>query len=358
MSEAKQSPDCAEMEASQELIERVRGLSDKLTEQIGQVIVGQESVIEQVLMALFCGGHAVLMGVPGLAKTLLISTIARTLRLSFSRIQFTPDLMPSDITGTEVIEENRATGHRELRFVHGPVFASVILADEINRTPPKTQAALLEAMQEHQVTISGTQHALPEPFFVLATQNPIEQEGTYPLPEAQLDRFMFMIHIGYPNEDDELEIIRRTTARWDAKVEHVLEAKEVLEIQALVRDVPAPEHVLRYALQLVRATRHPDRGQADLRLSFIEQYVSWGAGPRASQFLVLAGKARAILAGRTHVTVADIAAVAHPVLRHRLIANYNAEADGIGTDELIDRLLEYMDTASGASGQTMDVVMR
>ena len=358
MSESEASPKHGEDDASQQLIERVRDLSGKLTEQIGQVIVGQESVIEQLIVALFCRGHAVLLGVPGLAKTLLISTIARALRLSFSRIQFTPDLMPSDITGTEVIEENRTTGHRELRFVRGPVFASIILADEINRTPPKTQAALLEAMQEHHVTIGGTQHALPEPFFVLATQNPIEQEGTYPLPEAQLDRFMFMIHIGYPNEDEELEIVRRTTARWDVDVQQVLEQEQVLEIQSLVRDVPAAEHVMRYALQLARATRRPDRGAPDNRPEFIEQYVSWGAGPRASQFLVLAGKAKAILAGRTHVTVEDIAAVAHPVLRHRLITNYNAEADGISTDELIDRLLDHVDSAAAATGQVMDTVMR
>ena len=261
MSESNAVPQSTESAASQQLIDHVRGLSGKLTEQIGKVIVGQETVVDQLLMALFCQGHAVLQGVPGLAKTLLISTIAKALHLSFSRIQFTPDLMPSDITGTEVIEENRATGHRDLRFVRGPVFASVILADEINRTPPKTQAALLEAMQEHHVTIGGTQHPLPEPFFVLATQNPIEQEGTYPLPEAQLDRFMFMIHIGYPDAEEELEIVKRTTSRRDVTVEAVLEAEQVLEIQALVRDVPAPEHVMQYALQLVRATRRPDRGR-------------------------------------------------------------------------------------------------
>jgi len=287
------------------------------------------------------------VGVPGLAKTLLISTISRALSLAFSRIQFTPDLMPSDITGTEVIEEDRATGKRNLRFVKGPVFANIILADEINRTPPKTQAALLEAMQEHHVTVGGMQHALPQPFFVLATQNPIEQEGTYPLPEAQLDRFMFMIRVGYPGADEELEIIKRTTVTRQVTIDHVLDAKQVLEIQGLVRDVPVADHVARYALQLVRATRKPERGEEDVRPEFVRKYVSWGAGPRASQYLVLAGKARAILSGRTHVTTDDIAAVAHPVLRHRLIANYNAEADGILADDLVDRLIKAVPVSGG-----------
>jgi MoxR-like ATPase len=358
MSKTTDAASDADREASQQLIDRVQGLSNELTRQISKVIVGQETVVERLLMALFCRGHAVLMGVPGLAKTLLVSTVAKALRLSFNRIQFTPDLMPSDITGTEVIEEDRATGHRDLRFVHGPVFASVILADEINRTPPKTQAALLEAMQEHHVTIGGTQHALPDPFFVLATQNPIEQEGTYPLPEAQLDRFMFMIHIGYPDEDEELQIVKRTTSRWASDVEPVLDAEQILEIQSLVLDVPAADHVMQYALRLVRATRRPDRGRADDRPKFIEQYVSWGAGPRASQYLILGGKARAVLAGRTHVTVDDIAAVAHPVLRHRLITNYNAEADGIGTDELIDMLLEHVASDASDVERTARAVMR
>ena len=343
-------------DAPQQLIDRVQQLAGKLTEQIGRTIVGQEPVIDQLLVALFCRGHAVLVGVPGLAKTLLVSTIAEALKLSFSRIQFTPDLMPSDITGTEVIEEDRATGHRQLRFVKGPVFANVILADEINRTPPKTQAALLEAMQEHHVTVGGTQHPLAEPFFVLATQNPIEQEGTYPLPEAQLDRFMFMIQVGYPRHDEEMQIVRQTTAGHLVEVEPVLSAEEVLEIQSLVRDVPVAEHVLRYALQLVRATRKAENKDQQAPPEFIDRYLAWGAGPRASQFLVLAGKARAILAGRTHVGIEDIAAVAHPVLRHRLITNYNAEADGIGTDDLIDRLLEHVDPAVGA--EVVDVVVR
>ena len=321
------------------LLEHVRAAAQELHEQVSKVIVGQKDVVDELFIALFCRGHAVLVGVPGLAKTLLISTIARALSLDFSRIQFTPDLMPSDITGTEVIEEDRTTGKRILRFVKGPVFANVILADEINRTPPKTQAALLEAMQEHHVTANGTQHALPQPFFVLATQNPIEQEGTYPLPEAQLDRFMFMIHVGYPGEDDELEIVRRTTARREIHLKHVLDAKQVAQIQALVRDVPAADHVIRYALRLVRATRKPGRGEKDYRPDFIKKYLAWGAGPRASQYLILAAKARAILQSRTHVTPDDIKAVAHPVLRHRLITNYSAEADGINSDDLIEKLL-------------------
>jgi MoxR-like ATPase len=343
----------APLEASRELIDRVANVSGDLSEQIGKVIVGQDEVIQQLFMALFCRGHAVLVGVPGLAKTLLISTIARALSLAFSRIQFTPDLMPSDITGTEVIEEDRTTGKRNLRFVKGPVFGNIILADEINRTPPKTQAALLEAMQEHHVTVGGMQHALPQPFFVLATQNPIEQEGTYPLPEAQLDRFMFMIHVGYPGESEELEIIKRTTTRREVSVDHVLDAQQVLEIQSLVRDVPVADHVMKYALQLVRATREPSRGEADARPDFIAKYIGWGAGPRASQNLVLAGKARAILGGRTHVTPDDITAVAHPVLRHRLITNYNAEADGVSADDLIDKLLEVTQVSAA---QVADVI--
>ncbi len=343
-------------DAPTQLLEQVRTAASQLQQQIGQVIVGQHEVIDQLLMALICRGHAVLVGVPGLAKTLLISTIARTLSLQFSRIQFTPDLMPSDITGTEVIEEDRATGKRELRFVKGPVFANVILADEINRTPPKTQAALLEAMQEHQVTAAGVRHALPQPFFVLATQNPIEQEGTYPLPEAQLDRFMFMIHVGYPQADEELEIVKRTTVRRQVSIAHVLDAQQVLRIQDLVRDVPVADHVIHYALALVRATRMPQRGEVDERPSFMQQYVSWGAGPRASQYLVLAGKARAVLQGRGHVTTEDIKAVAAPVLRHRVITNYNAEADGISSDDLIHRLLEHIDPAALTQSELASVV--
>jgi MoxR-like ATPase len=345
--------------ASTELVGGVRQAYAQLDEQIGKIIVGQDEVIEQVVMALFCRGHALLVGVPGLAKTLLISTIARTLSLSFNRIQFTPDLMPSDITGTEMIEEDRTTGRRELRFVKGPVFANVILADEINRTPPKTQAALLESMQEHHVTIGGVQHSLPQPFFVLATQNPIEQEGTYPLPEAQLDRFLFMINVGYPSENEELDIVKRTTARREVQLEHVVDAEKVMQIQNLVRDVPAADHVIRYALRLVRATRRPARGADDHRPEYIRQYLSWGAGPRASQALILAGKARAVLHGRTHVTPEDVQQVAPPVLRHRLITNFNAEADGVRSDDLIDQLLGDIkpDSAAGKGEREMDAVL-
>ncbi len=347
-------------ETPQQLMGKVLQVSDRLHEQVRKSVVGQQEVIDQLFLTLFCRGHALLVGVPGLAKTLLISTVARTLNLAFSRIQFTPDLMPSDITGTEVIEEDRTTGRRELRFVKGPVFANMILADEINRTPPKTQAALLEAMQEHHVTIGGVQNALPQPFFVLATQNPIEQEGTYPLPEAQLDRFMFMIRVGYPTEDEELEIVKRTTVEGQPEVDRVLDAEQVMEVQSLVREVPAADHVVRYALRLVRATRKPTAGQGDGRPEFIRQYLAWGAGPRASQFLVLAGKARAILMGRTHVTPDDIRAVAHPVLRHRLITNFNAQADGVTTDQLVDRLLEHVGVSDTdqATAKQLDAVMR
>ena len=332
----------------------------RLKSEIQKVVVGQETVIDQLLLCLLCRGHAVLVGVPGLAKTLLVSTLARGMALSFNRIQFTPDLMPSDITGTEVIEEDRATGTRRLRFVRGPVFANVILADEINRTPPKTQAALLEAMQEHHVTAGGQCHGLPDPFFVLATQNPIEQEGTYPLPEAQLDRFMFMIHVGYPGEEEELDIVRRTTARHGVGVDPVLEAAEVAEVQNRVLDVPVADHVIRYALRLVRATRRPEAGAEDDRPDFLQRYLAWGAGPRASQFLVLGAKARAVVEGRTHVDLADIRAVAHPVLRHRLITNFNAEADGVRPDELVDRLLEAMplDAADDATTDQIQRVLR
>lgn len=342
---------------AEELTGRVQQARTRMVEQIGKAVVGQAEVVDQVLIALFCQGHALLVGVPGLAKTLLVSTVSRTLSLNFARIQFTPDLMPSDITGTEVIEEDRTTGGRELRFVRGPVFTNVLLADEINRTPPKTQAALLEAMQEHQVTAAGTKHAMSEPFFVLATQNPIEQEGTYPLPEAQLDRFMFTIHVGYPSEDEELEIVRRTTVRQMVTVDQVMDGSQVQEVQELVRDVPAADHVIRYALRLARATRVTEKPS---EYDFVNRYISWGAGPRASQYLTLAGKARAVLDGRTHVELADIQAVVHPVLRHRLITNFNAEADGVNTDQIIDRLLEAVDTGGEgeASRQELDRVLR
>jgi MoxR-like ATPase len=307
--------------------------------ELGKVIVGQSQVMEELLIALFCRGHCLLVGVPGLAKTLLISTLAKTLSLSFNRIQFTPDLMPSDITGTEVIEEDKATGKRSLRFVRGPVFANALLADEINRTPPKTQAALLEAMQEHQVTAGGIQHRLAEPFFVMATQNPIEQEGTYPLPEAQLDRFMFNVFVNYPSEQEEFDIVRLTTTNRKVELNHVLTAEDVIALQELVRKVPVAEHVVKYAIRLVRQTRlgQPPPHETP---KFIKDYVSWGAGPRASQTLVLAGKARALLQGRYHVSTEDIRAVAYPTLRHRVLTNFNAEAEGIKPDDIIKMLIE------------------
>lgn len=323
---------------------------DRIREELGKIIVGQEAVIEELLIAMFAGGHCILEGVPGLAKTMMISTLAKQLSLSFSRIQFTPDLMPSDITGTEVIEEDRGTGSRSLRFVQGPIFANVVLADEINRTPPKTQAALLEAMQEHQVTAAGYAHKLPMPFFVLATQNPIEQEGTYPLPEAQLDRFMFKVLVDYPTEEEEFKIVQMTTSAQDVATARTLNAKEVLALQEIVRRVPCADHVIKYALRLTRSTR-VEKGDVP---DFVENYVSWGAGPRASQNLVLAGKARAILKGRFFVSTDDIRAVAPPVLRHRILTNFNAEADGVHSDEIIKRLI---DTVPADASATMDSAM-
>jgi MoxR-like ATPase len=307
----------------------------QLKAELAKVIVGQVEVIEQTLVAFAAGGHALLEGVPGLAKTLLISTLASATRLSFNRIQFTPDLMPSDITGTEVIREDKTTGTRELAFLPGPIFASVILADEINRTPPKTQAALLEAMQERQVSAGGQRRPLPAPFFVLATQNPIEQEGTYPLPEAQLDRFLLKIVVGYPNEADELDVIKRTTGAAMAKAQAVLEGETLLALQALVRETPVADGVARYALALVRATRPvKEGGHAE-----IAPLLQWGAGPRAGQALVLSAKARATLHGRGFVTLDDIRALAKPVLRHRLHPSYEAEAQGLSADTIIDRVI-------------------
>ena len=294
---------------------------------------------------------------PGLAKTLLISTLAKTLSLGFSRIQFTPDLMPSDMTGTEVIEEDKSTGARELRFVKGPIFSNVILADEINRTPPKTQAALLEAMQERQVTAGGVRHPLPSPYFVLATQNPIEQEGTYPLPEAQLDRFMFNITIEYPTEEQELQIVQQTTSVDQADVSPVLTGEDVLRMQNLVRQVPVADHIVRYALRLTRSTRIREQEE---KPPVVQNYVSWGAGPRASQFLVLAAKAKAILDGQTHVMPEHIKAVALPVMRHRIITNFNAEADGVTSDDVITELLKTtpVDSADASTTKRMDAVLK
>jgi MoxR-like ATPase len=304
-----------------------------LRTEIGKVIVGQDTVVEELLIALFAGGHCLLVGVPGLAKTLLISTVAQALDLKFSRIQFTPDLMPSDITGTEILEEDAVTKKRTFRFIHGPIFGNVILADEINRTPPKTQAALLQAMQEKKVTAGGNTYSLDLPFFVLATQNPIEQEGTYPLPEAQLDRFMFNVRVDYPSEEEEIRIVESTTSPSSQTPKTVLHADDILETQALVRTVPVDSHVLRYAIRLVRATR-------DDSIAQVKQYVSWGAGPRAGQNLILGAKVRAVMNGRPLPSIEDIREIAHPVLRHRIVTNFNADADGVSTDDIVDMLLE------------------
>ena len=321
-------------------IARAREAYDRAKTEIAKTIVGQDEVVDQALTAIFCRGHAVIVGVPGLAKTLLISTLAKTLSLGFSRIQFTPDLMPSDITGTEVIEEDKATGARELRFVKGPVFANIVLADEINRTPPKTQAALLEAMQERQVTVGGVQHKLPDPFFVLATQNPIEQEGTYPLPEAQLDRFMFQILIEYPDAAQEAEIVRRSGGVGRAQPNPVLTGPDIQGVHEIIRAIPIADYLLRYTLRLVRATRVGEPMDSGVeRPSIVSDYVAWGAGPRASEYLVLAAKARAALSGGTHVTAEHVRAAAKPVLRHRILRNFNAEADRVTTDMIIDALL-------------------
>jgi MoxR-like ATPase len=328
-------------------VERLQSRFAALRSEISKIIVGQDEVVEQLLLAIFARGHCILEGVPGLAKTLLVRTLAQCLRLEFNRIQFTPDLMPADITGTEVIHEDRATGTRTFRFLRGPVFANVILADEINRTPPKTQAALLESMQERQVTVGGVKHLLPDPFFVLATQNPIEQEGTYPLPEAQQDRFMFKIYVKYPKWAEEMSIVRRSTEESEAAVEPIFGAEEIHEVQRIVRRVPVSDPVLAYAMKLVRQTRlEGDPGEAPP--DFVRDYVAWGAGPRACQFLVLGGKAKALLAGRHHVSVEDIRSVAHAVLRHRVLTNFHAEAKGFGADKIVDRLLEITPSEEGA----------
>ncbi|MGC1273758.1 MAG: AAA family ATPase, partial [Planctomycetaceae bacterium] len=316
--------------------ERAASAYRSLRDELGKVIVGQAAVLDELLFALFAGGHCLLLGVPGLAKTLMVRALADALDLSFNRVQFTPDLMPADITGTEVLSEDKATGAREFRFVPGPVFANVVLADEINRTPPKTQAALLEAMQERQVTAGGRRHPLPAPFFVLATQNPIEQEGTYPLPEAQLDRFMLEVKVDYPSEAEEFEIVRRTTAGSEATIATVLTKPEIEAAQRAVRSIPIADHVVRYAMQFARLTRRDDPAAPD----FVRKYVNWGAGPRASQFLVLAAKSRAMLLGRLHVSEDDVRAVSKPVLRHRIVTNFDAEADGLTPDVLIDRLAD------------------
>src|SRR5438067_12108486 len=320
------------------VVEELGAAFTALSEQIGKVIIGQQGVIEQLLIGLFSRGHCLLVGVPGLAKTLLVSTLAKILDLSFKRIQFTPDLMPADITGTDILQDDPETHQRKFVFLPGPIFANMVLADEINRTPPKTQAALLEAMQEHHVTAGGHVYHLPEPFFVLATQNPIEQEGTYPLPEAQLDRFMFNIIVGYPSRNEELDIMKRTTSITKVELAPMLDGDQILKLQDVVRQVVVADHVFAYACDLVRATRPKESGVP----KFVPELLAWGAGPRASQYLILGGKARAILHGRLHVTTDDIKAVAHPVLRHRIVTTFNADAEGITTDLIIDRLLSVI----------------
>jgi MoxR-like ATPase len=318
----------------EELLDKLSHARESLLREIRKAIIGQDDVVEQVLLSLFVGGHSIITGVPGLAKTLLVRTVASVLDLSFKRIQFTPDLMPADITGTEIIEEDRATGHRAMQFIRGPLFANIVLADEINRTPPKTQAALLQAMQEREVTAGQSAYSLPNPFFTIATQNPIEQEGTYPLPEAQLDRFMFNVLIDYPSAEEERRIIAMTTATMRAVVTPVAEGSDIEQMHALVREIPAAENVVDYAARLVRGTR-PLEGARPT----VTQYVRWGAGPRAGQALLLGAKARALLDGRSVAAPEDVTAIALPVLRHRVLLNFQAEADGIGSDEIVTSLL-------------------
>ncbi len=319
-----------------QLVEKLQTDKDKLFQEIAKVIIGQKEIVEHLFISLLCRGHVLLEGVPGLAKTLLIKTLSDAMDLSFNRIQFTPDLMPSDITGTEIIEEEQGTGKRGFKFFKGPIFANIVLADEINRTPPKTQAALLESMQEHKVTAGGISYTLEEPFFVLATQNPIEQEGTYPLPEAQLDRFMFNILISYPSRKEEVEIVKSTTTTEEQKVNHVLSSEDLFAYQNLVRNVPVADNVIEYAVDFVNSTRSTNNGQAGPAKDWLE----WGAGPRASMYLILAAKAKALLDGRTTPDISDVQQMLNPVLRHRIIPNFNAEADGITRDNILEKLLE------------------
>jgi len=335
-------------------LDELRHAHQQIREQIARQIVGQDDVVDQLLIAVFARGHCILEGVPGLAKTLMVHSLAQSLSLDFNRIQFTPDLMPSDITGTEVLYEDRASGAREMRFVPGPIFANLILADEINRTPPKTQAALLEAMQERQVTAGGHRHPLPDPFFVLATQNPIEQEGTYPLPEAQLDRFLFKIYITYPTPEEERRIYRLTTGAETQEIVPLIAGERIAALQRVVRKVPVSDHCIDYAMGLVRATRGPDHGGPD----YVGQWVAWGAGPRAGQSLILAAKARAALGGRPSVSVDDIQAVARPVLRHRIVINYNAQAAGESSDSIVKRLLEDVPVRKGAADASVAQIFR
>jgi MoxR-like ATPase len=335
------SPDISTL-GDKHQVKEVQEVRRRLEAEIAKVIVGQQAIIEQMLISLFSGGHALLIGVPGLAKTSIVRTFSRILNLSFKRIQFTPDLMPSDITGTEIVQRDPNTGEREFRFVAGPLFANIVLADEINRTPPKTQAALLEAMQEHSVTSNGVEHRLEEPFFVLATQNPIEQEGTYPLPEAQLDRFMFSLYLDYPPREDEIRIVKETTSAYAPQLEPVLSAEEILSIQALVRRVPISSELVEMAVDLCKTTRPgEDNGSDDSDLKqYINRYVSWGVGPRAPQYMVIGAKARSILEGRESVAREDLLAMVYPVLRHRMITNFHAEADGIDSKTIISELVK------------------
>jgi len=318
-----------------QLLEKLTDFQNRFFNEIGKSIIGQKDVLDHILIALLCKGHTLIIGVPGLAKTLMIKSMADLLDLTFSRIQFTPDLMPSDITGTEVLEEDQTSGKRAFRFFKGPIFGNIILADEINRTPPKTQAALLEAMQEHKVTAAGNTYDLEEPFFVLATQNPIEQEGTYPLPEAQLDRFMFNILIDYPSRKDEISIVQTTTDVTDTSLNKVISREEILEYQGLVRRVPVAENVIEYAVDLVNATR-PGENSKD----FINEWIDWGAGPRASQYLILGAKAKAVLNSRPTAEIDDVKALALPVLRHRVLPNFNAEAEGMKVNDILKKLIE------------------
>jgi len=321
-----------------QFIERFTQVKTRLLQEIHKVIIGQDEVLGLLLAAMFARGHCLLVGVPGLAKTLMISSLARVLKLDFKRIQFTPDLMPADITGTDILEEDQATGKRAFRFVKGPVFANIVLEDEINRTPPKTQAALLQAMQEYHVTAGGQTMPLELPFFVLATQNPVEQEGTYPLPEAQLDRFMFMVNIGYPSKREERQIVRRTTMDMEGDPEPVLSGLDILHVQKVLRKLPVSDHVVDYCVNLVRATRPKEPGTPQ----FINDWLTWGAGPRAAQYLVLGAKANAILNGRLNVSCDDVRAIAKPVLRHRLFTNFNADAEGIGPDQVVEKLVSVV----------------
>jgi MoxR-like ATPase len=328
--------------APEEAVRRVALARETLLGEVHKVIIGQDEMIEQMLICMFARGHCLTIGVPGLAKTLTISTLSRALHMQFSRIQFTPDLMPSDITGTEIIDQDAATGQRVFRFVRGPVFSNIVLADEINRTPPKTQAALLQAMQEHEVTAAGKTYQLDPPFFVMATQNPIEQEGTYPLPEAQLDRFMLSINIDYPTRDEEREIVLATTQSTNHEIRPVLQGKDILWIQQLVRQVPTSRHMIDYAVDLARATRPKETGAP----AFVQNWLAWGAGPRAAQNLILGAKARAILHGRFAVSADDIRHLAYPVLRHRIFTNFNADAEGVDVDQIIGRILETVSEPS------------